>query len=152
MNKSNTPNTKDSPSSLRAADYQPPRAGGVAQSSWQLGWQHLALISAIAVLALFVLFLIFARSIQVTAQADNLLEGEPRLTLDADVDLDSWLKLPIGNRFLVLPGSHSVDVTVPGFKDGQTTLTVDDERFQQFEITIRKTPWNLGCVTDHTTL
>ena len=140
MNKSNTPNTKDSPSSLRAADYQPPRAGGVAQSSWQLGWQHLALISAIAVLALFVLFLIFARSIQVTAQADNFLEGEPRLTLDADVDLDSWLKLPIGNRFLVLPGSQSVDVTVPGFKDGQNTLTVDDERFQQFEIKLERLP------------
>ena len=65
------------------------------------------------------------------------------LQQDADISLHSAIKLPLGNRILVLPGDHKVSLTAPGYQSLDQTLEVKGDRHQQFEIVMTRLPGKL---------
>ncbi len=128
------------PGTLQPSAYQPPSATSPSRWVWTLRWSHLVLFSAILFLVFFVFFLAFARSIQIDVRTNSLQRGEPDQAVEADLSLSAWLQLPVGNRYLVLPGTQSVAVTAEGFVAQALTIEVGEERFQQFTIDLERLP------------
>ncbi len=126
---------------MQPSAYQPPHVGRQARWRWALSWQHWTLFAAIILLGLFVLFLAFARSIQIEVRADSLQRGAPpEPVMAATLDLSAWLQLPLGNRYLVLPGIHSLQVSAEGFVPQSLDVDVTQDRFQQFSVNLTRLP------------
>ena len=111
----------------------------------RVGVGHLLLMLAIVVTLLFVLFLIFARSVEVNAVEESieLKSTENEMVRNANVTLDSTFKLPIGRRFLVLSGSHKGQISAPGYLSRNFDITVDSEAAQSFDILMDREPGQL---------
>ncbi|NND67777.1 MAG: PEGA domain-containing protein [Halioglobus sp.] len=94
------------------------------------------LLAGLAVFALILLFLFTARSVQIVVDS-----VEP-----AQVDLDG-LHLPIGERFLMLPGTYPVQVTTPGYHPLETVIEVDQRASQSVQLMPQPLPGRLNLST-----
>ena len=96
------------------------------------GPQHKGRWVLLACLALFVLAMLFlfsARSLQIAVIAE----------VPADVSV-SGFSLPLGKRYLLLPGDYEVGAEAEGYQPLVTTVTVDDRDSQTVELTLQALP------------
>jgi len=129
-------------SEIAAAEYQAP-TGGQVRTSFKITRAHWGLFFVALISLVFIAFITLARSIEVRAVVSDLNNPEQFFALPAEVDIDVWLKFPLGNRVLILPGTHAVDVQLEGFEPVSQTLQVSSERHQQFELVLTRLPGNL---------
>lgn len=127
---------------INAVDFQAPN-GEVARQSFRLTPSHF-LLFALALLALaFIAFITLARSIEVRAIKVDLNNLEKYFAQAAQIDIGSAIKLPLGNRVLLLPGKHPVRIAAEGFSTVDQSLEVGSDRHQQFEIELVRLPGKL---------
>ncbi len=125
-----------------AAKFEAP-TDQAAAPTFRLTAGHVALaIFALACLV-FIGFISLAKSIQVTAVTPNLNKPDELLLQTAEIDVATTLKLPLGNRVLVLPGSHQVSLNAEGFQSLTQIIDVKSDRHQQFEIVMSRLPGKL---------
>jgi formylglycine-generating enzyme required for sulfatase activity len=88
------------------------------------------MLLAVAVLfAALLAFLLTARSVLVTVEADT----------SASLDIDG-LHLPFGERILIRPGVYPLSVSAPGYYPLETTLTVSAEDSQELLLKLQPLP------------
>ena len=128
---------------IRAAEFQAPT--GIQQtSSFELTRWHWILFAVALFCLLFIAFITFARSIQINAVTPSLTNSKLMLSQSADIELESKIKLPIGNRVLVLPGTHQVVARAPGFQAAAQEISVGAGRHQLFELLLLPLPGQLA--------
>ena len=127
---------------IAADEYQAPPTEQ-ARESFKITKGHIALFCAASLALLFILFITMARSIEVRAITPDLSNPDKFYTQRAEISIDSLVKLPLGNRVLVLPGSHAVSVQAEGFTSIEQQLDVGQERHQLFELVLIRLPGNL---------
>jgi hypothetical protein len=103
-----------------------PRRGGSP-------WRWILLATAVVFISIMG-FLLSARSVQITVQAQT----------SADIALSGGLYLPFGDRYLMHSGDYQVTVTAPGYHPLVSTLTVTDEDNQIVEFVLRPLPGKLS--------
>lgn len=91
--------------------------------------RHSWLYALIAVFALAMLFLLTARSLEISVVS----ESEAQTSL-------SGLALPFGDRFLVRPGIYSLQADAPGYYPYSDEITVGSDSSQQIEVTLQPLP------------
>ncbi len=108
-----------------------------------------ALLLAIAIISLaFILFITIARSIQISVVTPSIEQPEKMLSHAAQLKIRSWVKLPIGNRVLVLPGKLPVSGGAVGFENIDQVLEVGPDRHQQFQVVLVPLPGSLQINLD----
>lgn len=112
----------------------------LARTGVQITAGHWVLLGLAILAILFILFISFARSVQIVAQTSDLEKPGEMLPVVADVEIESWIKLPVGNRVMVLPGEHQVAVTAQGFAIQREKIEVGGERYHQFPIVLQRLP------------
>jgi len=127
---------------IQAEEFNAP-TGKVAVQRFKLTPLHGLLVLFGLALLCFILFITLAKSVQINAVATNLASPNQRITQSASVSIKSFLKLPIGNRTLVLPGTYEVSVNAKGFQPLQQQLEISDQRHQQIELLITRLPGKL---------
>ena len=128
---------------ISAAEYQAPSSADTKQRL-RLTRSHWALIIAAIVCIAFMSFISVSRSIIINLVTPSLTEADSFTPIEADFELDNWLKLPLGNRLLVLPGSSNITVTAKGFQALQSELQIGFERHQQHQLVLTPLPGNLA--------
>lgn len=123
-------------------EYQAP-AGAEPVEAFKLTRGHWALLALVILSVLFIIFITVARSVQIKATTINLAQPDEVVAQVADIRIASLIKLPIGNRVLLLPGEHHVTASAPGFEVFTKALQVEGERNQQFEILMTPLPGKL---------
>ena len=125
-----------------ARDFKVP-GGSITKQSPRFKSGHWLLLLLGALCLMFIVFISLARSIQLTAL--TIVPGKTSETViaDAKLTISSLIKLPIGNRILLLPGKHVVDVQAAGFHPVNQEIEVGLGRHQQFEITLEPLPGKL---------
>lgn len=127
---------------ILASDYQAP-SGEQVRSGFKITKAHW-LLMLIGLLSLcFIGFITIARSVAVSAITIDLNNPETFYAQPANVGIDSLLKLPLGNRVLVLPGTYNVTLQAKGFEAVEQTIEVSGDRHQQFELVMTRLPGNL---------
>lgn len=128
---------------IGAADFEAPTGKQQQRPDFKLTPVHLALFVLALFCVAFIAFISLAKSIQITAVTPNLTKPQEMLLQTADVSIATKFKLPLGNRVLVMPGSHTVSLRAEGFQNVDQTLDVGGDRVQQFEIVMTRLPGNL---------
>ena len=127
---------------IGASDFEAP-SNAQQKVSFKVTPVHLGLFVFALLCLVFIGFISIAKSIQVTAVTPNLSDPDELLLQAADVSINTKLKLPLGNRVLVLPGEHHVKLAASGYQTVEQTLTVSADRHQQFEIVMTRLPGNV---------
>ena len=131
--------------SLDAQSFEAPKQE-VERITFRLTFGHIGLILAGLLCLVFIAFISLANSVQIYAVTSNLNKPEELLLQDAEITIHSKIKLPLGNRTLVLPGKHKVSVVADGFSQIEQTLSISGDRHQQFELVIDRLPGYLKLV------
>jgi formylglycine-generating enzyme required for sulfatase activity len=118
-------------------------SGEIEVQKFRLSTIHFVLFGLASLCLLFIVFISFSKSIEVRAITRDLNDPSRYLGQAADISIATALKLPLGNRVLILPGAHSVSIQADGFSDIQQQLEVASERHQQFEIELLRLPGKL---------
>ncbi|MEE8339625.1 MAG: PEGA domain-containing protein, partial [Xanthomonadales bacterium] len=103
-----------------------PRRGG---SPWR--W---ILLAATVVFIAIMGFLLSAKSVQISVQAQT----------SVDIAISGGLYLPFGDRYLLHSGDYQVTATAMGYHSLYSTVTVTDEDTQIVELVLRPLPGRLG--------
>ncbi len=127
---------------IDAVEFDIP-SGEIETQSFKLSAMHFVLFGFALLCLLFIAFITFAKSIEVSAIKRDLNDPNRFLSQAADISIATRLKLPLGNRVLILPGSHTVNVEADGFTSVSQTLEVGSERHQQFELELVRLPGKL---------
>lgn len=127
---------------ISADAYQAP-SGNVELTPFKLRRGHWVLLGVALISIAFIIFITLARSIQLSIVTPSVSNTEQLVSVDAAVDLGSWVKLPIGNRVLVLPGTHQVTASAAGYETTQQLIEVGSGRHQKFELMLAPLPGNL---------
>lgn len=130
---------------IGAGDFEAP-GNEPQRASFRLSPTHVGLFVLALLCLTFIAFITVAKSIQIKAVTPNLNKPEELLLQPADVVVATKLKLPLGNRVLVLPGDHEVSLSADGFQTVTQTLPVSGERHQQFEIVMTRLPGKLDVI------
>jgi len=96
-------------------------------------WRWVLLATAVVFIAIMA-FLLSARSVQITVQAQT----------STDIALSGGLYMPFGDRYLMRSGDYQVTATALGYSPLHTTFTVTDEDNQIVELLLRLLPGRLG--------
>jgi len=132
---------------ISASDFEAP-TGIAERAPFKLTSGHLALfllgLFSISVIA----FITIARSVQITAVTPILTTPEKVVSQPAEVKISSWIKLPLGNRVLILPGTHKVEVSAEGFQTLNQELAIGSERHQQIQLTLLRLPGQLNVLLE----
>ena len=129
---------------IDAADFQAPSADNLNQGqAFKLTRGHWALIAAGFLCLVFISFITIARSVEVSVVTPSLKDPKLLLPQKAEVKIGNWIKLPIGNRVLVLPGDMPVSVSSEGFTTINETIDIGSERHQQHELVLIRLPGKL---------
>jgi formylglycine-generating enzyme required for sulfatase activity len=59
-----------------------------------------------------------------------------------------WFKFPIGDRILLRPGEHAVNVTKEGYYDVRQAFTVGEEPSMRLQVEMRRLPGRLSVTTE----
>jgi len=127
---------------LEAADYQAP-TGIIEEVGFKLSRGHWLLIALATVCLLFIAFITIARSIQLGAVTEKITKPGEMQAIPAQLEIQTWFKLPIGNRLLVMPGEHQVTAQAQGFEVLEQAIQVESDRHQKFELVMIPTPGQL---------
>ena len=127
---------------IQAKEFDVP-TGKVAVQRFKLTPLHGVLMLFALIVLSFIGFITLAKSVQISAVAVDLAVPSQRVTQQASISIKSTIKLPIGNRVLVLPGSYDVTVNAKGFQPLKQKLEINDERHQQIELLITRLPGKL---------
>lgn len=142
---------------ISPADYQAPTEQ-LEATRFVLTRVHFLLAGLAVLCLLFIAFVTLARSVQVSAITPQLktigkasvvsnLAGVNKSIkyqpLSADINVSGLLKLPIGNRILMLPGTQTATVSAEGFASVEQAITINADRHQQFEIVLTRLPGKL---------
>lgn len=92
---------------------------------------------------LVVSFISLATSVEVRAIERNLNKPTKFIALNADISFDSLIKLPLGNRVLLLSGQHKVTATAEGYESISRSLDVGEDANQSFELELVRLPGSL---------
>ncbi len=96
-------------------------------------WRWILLTTAAVFIAIMG-FLLSAKSVQITVQAQT----------GADIALSGGLYLPFGDRYLLHSGEYQVTATAMGYHPLHSTVTVTDEDNQIVEFVLQPLPGRLG--------
>jgi formylglycine-generating enzyme required for sulfatase activity len=96
-------------------------------------WRWVLLATAVVFIAIMG-FLLSARSVQITVQAQT----------STDIELSGGLYLPFGDRYLLHSGDYQVTATAMGYHPLHSTFTVTDADNQMVELVLRPLPGRLG--------
>ena len=128
---------------ISATDFEAP-TGIAERTPFKLTGGHLALfllgLFSISVIA----FITIARSVQISAVTPVLTNPDQLVNQAANVKISSWIKLPLGNRVLILPGTHKVEVSAEGYQTLNQDLAIGSERHQQIQLTLLRLPGQLN--------
>lgn len=127
---------------VSAANFDAP-TGQQEVVRFRVTLMHVLLILFGFLVLLFIAFITFARSIQVIAVTEDFVTKGQLVRQPAQIDLDALLKLPIGNRLLILPGEYPVSVQADGFRTLNQRLQIANDRHQQIELQITRLPGKL---------
>jgi hypothetical protein len=112
---------------LNPAEYQAP-TGTVEATRFSLSRGHWILILVALLCLIFISFITLARSIQINTVTPNVSKPDQLLLVPSNLRLGCWLKLPIANRILVLPGKHSLVASASGYQTNSQSIQVLLER------------------------
>ena len=132
---------------LNPAEYQAP-TGLVESVRFSLSKGHWMLILVGLLCLIFISFITLSRSIQINTVTPNVSQPDQLLLVPSSLQLGSWLKLPIGNRVLVLPGKHSLVAQADGYQVSSETINVASDRHQKFDILLIPLPGQLDIKLD----
>jgi len=118
-------------------------SGEAPSKNFTLSAVHFLLFGFALLCLLFIAFITLAKSIEIKAVTRDLNDPSRYLNQAADISIEAALKLPLGNRVLILPGSHLVSIQAEGFTSIEQTLDVGSERHQQFELELLRLPGKL---------
>jgi formylglycine-generating enzyme required for sulfatase activity len=127
---------------IDAVEFDAP-SGEVEVQKFTFSSLHFLLFGLALLCLLFIAFISFSKSIEVTAVTRDLSSPSRYLPQPADIGIATSFKLPLGNRVLIFPGSHSVSVKADGYIDVEKELEVVSDRHQQFEIELLRLPGKL---------
>lgn len=127
---------------IEAAPFEAP-SGRAEVESFTLSRGHWMLFFFALVCIAFIAFITLARSVQVSAITPILVKPDTYSIQPAQIAIDTSLKLPLGNRVLLLPGKHSVTLQADGYQTLTHDLQVSKERHQQFELIMTRLPGSL---------
>ncbi len=130
---------------IEALEFDIP-SGVVEVQKFRLSTIHFVLFGLALLCLLFIAFISFTKSIEVRAVTRDLTSPNRFLEQTADINIATSLKLPLGNRVLLLPGLHAVSIKVEGFVSVEKTLEVASQRHQQFEIELLRLAGKLEIV------
>ncbi|GHA11833.1 hypothetical protein GCM10008090_22030 [Arenicella chitinivorans] len=122
--------------------YQAPGAAS-REPRFRITVTHIALLAIAGFILAFIAFITLAKSIEIRAVSADLKDPQRMVWQPADVHIASWLKLPLGNRVLVLPGAYEVRIDADGFVPLSQSISVAGDRHQQMDIVIQRLPGNL---------
>lgn len=117
---------------IQAASFEPldrsqgPVRKGIPPSRW-------ALYGLLLCFAVVMAYLLLARSLEITVVA----------TQEARTEL-SGLALPLGERYLLLPGDYELTVSAPGYRPFNETIEVTGESSQRMEVVLQPLPGRLS--------
>ncbi len=128
---------------IDAVEFDIP-SGEIAQQGFRLSPVHFVLFALALFCLLFIVFISFSKSIEVSAITRDLNDSDRYLSQSADIAIGTKFKLPLGNRVLIFPGSHAVSVQADGFTSIEQVIEVDSQRHQQFELELVRLPGKLA--------
>jgi formylglycine-generating enzyme required for sulfatase activity len=109
---------------------------------------HLALGVVGLISVLLVSFISLASSVEVRAIERNLNKPEKFVALSADISFGSLIKLPLGNRVLLLSGAHEISVAADGYEPISRLLEVGGDANQSFELELVRLPGSLDITLE----
>jgi len=118
-------------------------SGVVEKQRFTLSAMHWMLLALGLVALLFMLFITVARSIQIVTVSPSLDNPDTLLPISADVTIDAVVKIPLGNRTLVLPGQYQVTAVAEGYQQAVQTVEVERDRHQNFDLVLLRQPGKL---------
>lgn len=143
MNKTAKQNSaQNEPQRIGASDFEAP-TNSTQTSTFRFTAMHAALLVLSLLCLAFIAFITLAKSIQVVAVTPNLNKQDDYLLQPAELNISTLLKLPLGNRVMVLPGEHNISLSAAGFEPVTQTLSVSADRHQQFEVVMTRLPGKL---------
>lgn len=125
---------------IEASDFSAPEHSLRSSNALSITKAHLALFLLGLLSVMVVLFVTFARSVEVRAIEQSLKTAGKYSPLNADISFDSMLKLPLGNRVLLLPGDHEVSLFAEGYQAISHQLTIGENASQSFELELLRLP------------
>jgi len=128
---------------IDAVEFEAP-SGEVEVVKFKLTTFHFVLLLLALLSVLFIAFISFSKSIEVRAVKRDLAKPDQFLRQAADIQIATKLKLPLGNRVLILPGKHNVSISADGFEPIDQELEVGSDRHQQFELELLRLPGKLA--------
>ena len=119
------------PDPIEAAKFEPLAS---KKTVWSIAINpRLCLIVALLALGAFcVWFMLTAKAVYIEAQPAH-----------TDIDISSLLKLKLGNRYLLRPGAHDLNLSAEGYLPLQETLNVSAEAAQRYTYRLQKLPGHL---------
>ena len=128
---------------IEAADFEAP-SGKLEKPKFKPTAIHFVLLVLALLSVMFIAFITFAKSIEVRAIKRDLSDSDRFIRQASDIEIESMLKLPLGNRVLILPGAHRVRVAAKGFETIDQEIIVGSDRHQQFELELLRLPGKLA--------
>ena len=116
-----TPAQPSGEAPIAPSTFQP--LGSDQPSKPKLPWTWLALALLAALVLAVLWFLLSARSLEIAVNAEG----------DATVDIQG-LAIPMGQRYLIRPGSYTVNVLVAGYEPWQQSVLVTDADSQRLDV------------------
>lgn len=135
---------------IKPSVFSQPSAG-LTQSKFRLRFAHIVLAFVTLFCVLVVAFISFARSVDVKAIEQKLSKPSEYVALNADISFSSFIKLPLGNRVLLLPGEHKVEVMAQGYQTVSKALMVGRDENQSFELELTRLPGLLDIKLESST-
>ncbi|RBP53236.1 PEGA domain-containing protein [Arenicella xantha] len=130
---------------IAPVDFQAP-TGETSRARFKMTGTHWALIVIGFFSLLFITFISLAKSIELRAISASLNSPEKFNRVAANISISAYIKLPLGNRMLVLPGTYQVAVSADGYAPVSQSIDVSEQRHQQFELVLQRLPGALEIV------
>ena len=116
---------------IRAISFEP-MAEPVQRSARKVGVGSIAIAVALVVCAAVAWFVLTAKAVY--------LVTDP---IEADIQLDSLLKLRLADRYLLRPGGRDASVSAPGYYTLNKRQVVRDEQSQDYSFALKRLPGHL---------
>ncbi len=121
------------PGSIKPSAFEPLSASTQITKKAGNPWRWVLLATLLSFIAIM-FFLLSARSLQISVQADS----------PATVTLSGGLYLPFGDRYLLHAGDYQAKITASGYHPLQSAITVTDADSQVIRFVLRPLPGRLN--------
>ena len=124
---------------IAAADFEAPTGPEVVKR-FSFTPMHGVLVLLALLVLLFIGFISLARSVQINAVTADFSNPGQLVRQSASISIDALIKLPLGNRILLLPGDHPVSISAEGFQPLNQNVEITGDRHQQIELELVRLP------------